>query len=148
MGEAVAGAKYVVGFMFDKTETNVLLLCKNRPTWQRNKVNGIGGRIENGELAIEAMRREFMEEVGIDHTDWREFCVLSDWREWSIHFFFTTGELGQSLQCTDELPIICAVGDLPDRVIPNLRWLIPMALSMKHESADCFEILEVKNGST
>lgn len=148
MSDAVAGAKYVVGFMFDATESSVLLPWKNRPAWQRDRINGIGGRIESGESALEAMRREFREEAGMDHPDWREFCVLSDWREWSIHFFSAVGHLGDAQQCTDELPMILPVNELPNNVIPNLRWLIPMALTMKHESADCFEVLELKNGTT
>lgn len=147
MSEAVAGAKYVVGFMFDRTETSVLLLWKNRPEWQQGRINGIGGRIETNESPLDAMRREFKEEAGIDHADWSEFCILSDTRDWSIHFFFATGWVGDAEQCTDELPMILPVDDLPDNVIPNLRWLIPMALSMKHERADCFVVLEQKNAT-
>lgn len=146
MSEAVAGAKYVVGFMFDETESSVLLLQKNRPEWQRGLINGIGGRIEDDESALQAMRREFREEAGIDHLDWCEFCVLSDYRDWSIHFFSTTGRLGDAEQCTDESPIILPVSELPDNVIPNLRWLIPMALSMKHERIDRFDVLERMHG--
>lgn len=144
MSEAVAGARYVVGFMFDQTETSVLLLWKNRPEWQQGRINGIGGRIEDNETPLEAMCREFREEAGIVHADWREFCILSDTRDWSIHFFFATGSIGDAEQCTDELPMILPVDDLPDSVIPNLRWLIPMALSMKRERADCFIVLEQK----
>lgn len=147
MSEAVAGAKYVVGFMFDETESNVILLWKNRPEWQRDKINGIGGMIEDGESPAEAMRREFREEAGIDHADWQQFCVLSDCRQWSIHFFSSTGTLGDVEQCTDEVPLILPIAELPNNVIPNLRWLIPMALSMKHDRADCFEVRELKSGA-
>lgn len=148
MSESEVGAKYVVGFMFDRTRTDVLLLRKLRPKWQSGKINGIGGRIEAGESAVEAMRREFAEEAGITHDNWREFCVLSDFREWSIHFFWAIGSINKALQLTDEQPQIYPVSNLPETVIPNLRWLIPMALSMQQgETADCFEVQEIKNGS-
>lgn len=147
MSEVVAGAKYVVGFMFDQSRSNVLLLHKLRPKWQSGRINGIGGRIESGESALTAMRREFAEEAGISHGNWKEFCVLSDFREWSIHFFWCVGSIGEAEQLTDEEPHIYAVDNLPETVIPNLRWLIPMALSMSLETIDHFEIQEIKNGS-
>ena len=77
MSETEAGASYVVGFMFNPAENAVLLLRKNRPSWQVGKLNGIGGRIEGDETPQQAMRRECMEEVGLDCDQWKEFCVIS-----------------------------------------------------------------------
>src|SRR5574339_145798 len=104
MSETVAGARYVVGFMFDENEEHVLLIRKTHPDWQAGKLNGIGGRIEDGESAREAMQREFKEEVGVDHEDWKHYCVLSDAREWSILFFFAHGPIWSAKQMTDEVP--------------------------------------------
>lgn len=56
--------EYVLGFMFNEDESKVLLVHKNRPTWQAGKLNGIGGKIEAGETPLQAMEREFMEETG------------------------------------------------------------------------------------
>jgi len=142
MSETVAGARYVVGFLFDKTETRVLLINKTRPEWQAGKLNGIGGRVEDGETPDEAMRREFVEEVGIDCKSWKYFCTLSDERDWQIDFFYSTGDVWSADTLTDEVPQVCAVHALTSKVIPNLRWLIPMALSMKHERIDYFEVQE------
>lgn len=146
MSEAVAGAEYVVGFMFDEAERDVLLIRKTHPEWQTGKLNGVGGRIEDGETPLEAMCREFKEEVGIEHPHWREFCILSDTRDWSIHFFSAVGPIWDAMPMGDERPEIVRVGEIPDFAIPNLRWLIPMALTMKNERADCFVVLEQKNG--
>jgi 8-oxo-dGTP diphosphatase len=74
------GASYVVGFMFNPAENAVLLIRKRRPLWQEGKLNGIGGRIEEGETPEGAMRRECVEEVGIYCDTWNHFCVLSDAR--------------------------------------------------------------------
>lgn len=63
--KAKVQVRYVLGFTFSPTFSHVLLLWKNRPAWQAGKLNGIGGKIEEGETAEEAMAREFTEETGI-----------------------------------------------------------------------------------
>jgi 8-oxo-dGTP diphosphatase len=143
MSETVAGDRYVVGFMFNPAENAVLLIRKTHPDWQAGKLNGVGGRIEDGESPTEAMRREFLEETGIDHDDWREFCVLGDARQWQIHFFSAVGLIAKAVACTDEKPEIHPSMALPFDTIPNLRWLIPMALSMRFERIASFSIVEV-----
>jgi len=143
MSETVAGARYVVGFMFDENESSVLLIRKTRPSWQAGKLNGIGGRIEEGETPAQAMRREFLEEVGIDSDSWKYFCTLGDERDWQIDFFYTTGPIWDAQPLTDETPEILGLADISRTpTIPNLNWLIPMALTMKHERISSFEIRE------
>ena len=56
---------YVVGFLFNKDETQVALVRKNRPEWQAGNLNGIGGKMEVGETTNECMQREFKEETGL-----------------------------------------------------------------------------------
>lgn len=144
MSETVKGASYVVGFMFDVTEGSVLLLRKNRPTWQAGKLNGVGGRIEDGETPLQAMRREFVEEVGLDCDAWQQFCLLSDEREWQIYFFSAIGPIWNASVMTDERPEVAEVAALPSDTIPNLRWLIPMALTMRDERISSFDVREVR----
>jgi 8-oxo-dGTP diphosphatase len=144
MSETTAGDRYVVGFMFNPTEDAVLLIRKTHPTWQAGKLNGVGGRIDGNESALDAMQREFLEEVGIDHPDWKQFCVLGDARHWQIHFFSATGLIGVAEALTDERPEVHCVSALPVDTIPNLHWLIPMALSMKRETISGFSITEVR----
>lgn len=141
--ELTIGAEYVVGFMFNPAETHVLLLNKNRPTWQKGKLNGIGGRIEGYETALGSMRRECIEEVGLDVDSWIKFCVLSDERNWKIHFFSAVGPIRNAVAMTDEVPQCVSVFELPFNVIPNLKWLIPMALSMRFERISSFDVREV-----
>ena len=40
--------RYVVGFVFNKSKTEVMLIEKQRPLWQKNHFNGIGGHIRKG----------------------------------------------------------------------------------------------------
>lgn len=68
---------YVCGFLFSvppihnlKTHTQVLLIKKSRPDWQKDHLNGIGGKINPYETPIAAMRREFEEETGLNIFNW------------------------------------------------------------------------------
>lgn len=69
---------YVLGFAFDTDAPRVALIRKNRPNWQAGKLNGVGGKVEASETALQAMRREFREETGADvsEEDWSHFGVL------------------------------------------------------------------------
>src|SRR4051812_29135338 len=79
---------YVAGFLFRKSGCEVALIRKNKPDWQKGFWNGIGGKVEPGETAYQAMRREFREEAGADINAWREFCCLTcDDGKARIHFF-------------------------------------------------------------
>jgi 8-oxo-dGTP pyrophosphatase MutT (NUDIX family) len=87
-----AGARYVAGFMFDVANKQVALIRKTKPAWQAGKLNGIGGKIEDGESPEAAMVREFLEETGCntDRDDWSHFASLSEDPEkgerWSVDF--------------------------------------------------------------
>lgn len=120
-------ARYVAGFLFRDSGRLVCLIKKERPEWQRGKLNGVGGHIEEGETPLEAMCREFREEAGVDIEGWREFFTLSgSWGE--VHFFMVHAEVTiQSM--TEERVGWCSVEHLHlHDVVPNLRWLVPLAL--------------------
>ena len=120
--------RWVVGFLFKNGGTEVALVMKNRPEWQRGKLNGIGGHIEANETASEAVRREFFEEAGADVVGWREYCVLRE-RGGDVHFFVAHGERAL-VSKTDEAVAwypVAALTTLP--VVANLSWLVPMALN-------------------
>ena len=58
--------EYVVGFCFDPSLHHVVLVRKNRPEWQKGRLNGVGGHIEESDPdAKYAMDREFGEETGV-----------------------------------------------------------------------------------
>lgn len=138
----MAQREYVAGLMFSIDEDSVLLIRKNRPEWQVGKLNGIGGKIEEKESNTVAMCREFEEETGIrtEQREWHRFLLLTNGygRDcYNVNFYMTHGDIAKAKQMTDEELVIVSVkpesyGDL---VIPNLKWIIPMALDMEvHDS--------------
>lgn len=126
----------VVGFYFNAFE-EVLLIRKNRPEWQKGKLNGIGGHIEKGETPLEAMEREFGEETGIKaDSPWDHFVTMtgSDWR---VYFYraFSLDSFPDIDSPTDEEIITISMKDnLPENIISNLGWLLPLACDMDLES--------------
>lgn len=123
--------KYVCGFLFDSRMKDVVLIWKNKPKWQAGKLNGIGGKIELGESADDAMEREFMEETGLNVGNWEHFITLSG-EDWMVHFFCAKDESNQFEYAEtkeDEEVAKIEVARLHDfDFIPNLEWLIPMAM--------------------
>jgi 8-oxo-dGTP diphosphatase len=115
--------KFVVGFLFDG-QGNVALIEKNRPDWQIGRLNGVGGQVEKGESPLKAMVREFYEEAG-DKIDWRQFCEVKG--DGYRLYCFTSREKTEITTKTDEKVGWYPVSKLPDNILPNVRWLIPMA---------------------
>lgn len=121
---------YVVGFAFSKDREQVLLVWKRRPSWQAGKLNGVGGHIEPGELPLEAMRREFFEETGIMTSlrDWKHFAVVQTDLSRVFMFAATLPDLAAAKSTTDESIFAVDVSLDGWTVLPNLRWLVPLAL--------------------
>lgn len=132
---------YVLGFLFDRVGQSVLLIQKTKPEWQKGRWNGIGGKVESDELPIHAMRREFQEETGLSITNWTHFCTFmgsekcdpqaaKEDSEFAVHCFKCFSEtLGSAKSTTDEHVMEHAVNGHNFGFLPNLKWLIPMALS-------------------
>lgn len=128
---------YVCGFLFRNRKSQVALIRKVKPAWQQGKLNGIGGKIEDGETPQQAMFREFKEETGVEFEDWRHYATLV-FREARIHFFVGFCSADVELKTTTEEPVAwygTAQQQVYDECIPNLRFLIPMALDPNEVTA-------------
>ncbi len=53
-------------FLFSEDRRRVVLINKKRPEWQAGLQNGIGGKVLEGEIYLQAMIREFKEETGFE----------------------------------------------------------------------------------
>lgn len=151
--------EYVLGFALTKNKRWVVLIQKTKPEFQAGKLNGVGGKIEEGETPKEAMVREFHEETGCFHEEWKHYATLNfsgsrvyvfssifeipnDWVVGlnsvdiliSIYTPYKRFEIPQSFLPnvrkkgwpTEETPCIVATENLPENIMTNLSWLIPM----------------------
>lgn len=116
---------FVLGFMFNPSRDLVLLIEKDRPAWQAGKLNGVGGKLEDGEDPMVAMVREFREETGIETSPeaWGLRLFIEDLRtNAEIYTFTTVGKIEDAKQMESEKPVIVEVDNLPENVVPNLKW--------------------------
>jgi 8-oxo-dGTP diphosphatase len=135
----------VVGFLFSPSKNRVALILKNKPKWQEGKYNGIGGKVEKGETAYDAMVREFEEEAGVKIKDWKQYAVLQG-EGFKVTFFWTSGPQISKLKTmtTEQVEVFPTDEDkLPANLMTNLRWLLEMALSMPSEHCHSFVITEI-----
>lgn len=121
--------KYVAGFLFHKGR--VLLVRKTHPKWQENMMNGVGGKMDDGEEATVAMVREFNEEAGLSLVGWNFFCTEYG-PGYVCHFFRYTlpdatkytppkvNDEGEELEW-------CDPNNVKFPVIGNLHWLLQLA---------------------
>ena len=101
---------------------------RTRPVWQAGRVNALGGRLLQGEGAAAAARREVREECGVDVPEWREVLVWED-AEYVMHVMRAESERAREARTLEDQEVFLAdVNALPDNVIDNLRWLVPLAL--------------------
>lgn len=122
---------YVLGFLFSEDEQRVALIRKNRPNWQAGKLNGIGGKVEPTDAGIhEAMTREFREETGLVVPTWDYFAAMRG-DGWRVHCYRAFGPADDAKTVTDEEVAVCSStsGIWGMNGVPNLKWLIPLALS-------------------
>lgn len=139
---------YVLGFYFSPHHSHVVLIQKLKPMWQRGKLNGVGGKLEDGESSATAMRREFKEEAGLDlHEDkWIHFGRLVVHRQQIdnayVDLFSTSGPLTDLLSVTDEKLFISPFPVQADNTLSNIRWLTEMAEASFDNKKRFYEINE------
>lgn len=129
---------FVAGFLFSDDREWVALVEKITPEWQRGYLNGIGGKIEpTDDSPAAAMVREFEEETGVEISAWDLFCEIK--RRGDLTSFFRSfaqgpieGISGREAEEIGAYP----VSELAElNTLPNLRWLIPLALDGATEKA-------------
>jgi 8-oxo-dGTP diphosphatase len=141
--------RYSLGFAFDAAGKQVVLIQKNRPSWQRGLLNGVGGHVEAGESSRACMVREFREETGVEtaELDWRRYARLFSLVEgcaFEMHVFSLFDDcIWEVTTKTDEAVRISSVsrvlaGDTDPAIISNLPWLITAALDKHFEENSYF----------
>lgn len=122
--------RYVLGFVIS-TSGRVLLIRKQRPLWQRGKLNGIGGKVEGTESDAEAMVREFCEETGVRTVkgQWHHFATLEG-SEYEVTCFvaYSNRIMQAAKSPTDETVETHLIADLPNQdTLHNVGYLVGIA---------------------
>lgn len=135
--------EYVLGFLFNRDMTEVALILKTKPEWQAGKLNGIGGKVELGELPHYAMAREFYEETGLctDPAAWARCLTMQRAGQWIVRVYRNQSSepsLRGLLRTTPdprtgEQVEIADVGNLPPHTISNVPWLVAMLADAQFE---------------
>lgn len=119
---------YVLALLFTPDRRRVVLVHKTRPTWQAGRVNALGGKLDPGESAADAARREAREEAGVDIAAWEEFLVWDD-VQYRMHACRAFDPAAADARMAEDQAVFLADAlALPPNVIDNLRWLVPLAL--------------------
>lgn len=121
--------RFVVGFCFNEERDRVALIKKKRPSWQAGLWNGLGGSIEN-ETPVEAMRREFLEESGVDVASWlHALTIVMENKHLYVFRAFDDRVEECSTQTDEEVAVWYRQSvvntDFTDG-LPNVRWFLPM----------------------
>ena len=138
--------KYVTGFLFSADLTQIVLIRKLAPAWQKGYFNGVGGKIEEGELSIDAMSREFKEETGVflPPKDWTCFAKIHRPKIYDLDVYFAISDLAFEVRTIEKEDVsVFSLQNLPDRIIPNLHWLIPLALDRQADFSEPVLIREI-----
>jgi 8-oxo-dGTP pyrophosphatase MutT (NUDIX family) len=137
--------RYVLGFALHRPLNYVVVIEKKRPAWQAGRPNGLGGHVQAGEDFAAAMAREFQEECGlaVAPARWKQFATMGgmDWTRACFTADLTKEELDALHTTTDEVVWViwgdrAYPGGYDGWVLPNLKWLIPMAMSTEKTQAD------------
>lgn len=116
--------------MFSEDRQCVALIEKNRPEWQAGLMNGIGGHVEQEEDLLASMRREFLEEAGVDHWEWEAFTSTSGRTGTCAVFRAFTDKVYDVKTMTDEKVRVVSVVSLPTlgNLMHQVNWMVHLAL--------------------
>lgn len=129
----------MVGFLFPFEQPDSVVLLRKRTKgkdgveFMDGLLNGLGGKVEPGEPGAAAMDRECREECGGLVANWEEVAVLTD-GNFQLEVFRADCLLAQVPAENDvgERFRIVRIRDVVEqehvRTIPNLQWMVPMAM--------------------
>lgn len=131
---------YVVGVVFSGSKRQILLIRKERPSWQKGLLNCPGGKVNPHETVAEAMSREFFQETGmaIEPDEWTLALVINGYQAgqtgyavgpYRLHYLTCTANVLLAKTKTDEEIVTWDLDDamsMPFNLLPDLYWIIPL----------------------
>lgn len=124
---------YVLGLVFNRSKNKILLVDKKAPKWMVGYWNGIGGKIKRNEAPLRAMERESTEETNYSRPWWKHIITFVC-PGGTIFVFKSITPCGNANsipfeQNEDETLKIWPLHNLPDNMMRDLFWIIPLSLS-------------------
>ena len=124
--------QYVSGLIF-KDQYVALIEKLNGPKQFIGKLNAPGGKVNHREPTLSAMRREIKEECDLTIFNWQYFLHLAD-VDWEISWYTCQYNGNFSDLKSNEIEqvnwyeIDYILYKNSNRLVPNLKWIIPLAL--------------------
>ena len=123
---------YTLGIILTKSLDEVLLIKKEKPNWQKGKLNFIGGKVEQNESYTSCIVRECEEETGLmtNNHSWLYIGKLynENYYEVSIHLLIHDPALHGNAYSREGLGVDWYDCDnLPDNVLSNIKLLVEHA---------------------
>jgi len=157
-----ANTSYVVGLLFHgpDDDRSLIMVHKMRgPSFNIDRLNGVGGKVENGEFPMDAMVREFHEETGVlvPAASWSWFLTLNvsgATPESTVVFYRSFIHAEPSWRTAEDERIysvpLRTISTSPETWLwhdmafsQGLAWQIPMALNSKAKEARVTEYHDV-----
>lgn len=123
--------KYVVGYLFSPDLISVVLLTKRQgPAVLHGLLTGPGGKVEPGESAEAAVRREFLEETCVDIPDWIPVAELQVSNTAQVFFYAAVSSDYAEVKTrgAEVVGVYRVVALRSLSVVPDGLWLIPFAI--------------------
>jgi len=112
-----------------------VLLIRKKRGFGAGKVNGVGGKVEDGEPLEEAARREILEEVGlkvpnVHHRGVLHFYSSNREPDWIVHVFVADSYEGEATRSEEAEPLWVPLSSIPfSEMWEDDRHWLPHVLS-------------------
>lgn len=131
--------QFVMGLAFTTSTFKVLLMKKLKPLWQKDFLNGIGGKIKENETPLQAMERESIEKTGLVFK-WHYKGIMSginnDGNKFICHVFYAYDKQVYNFFQIEKEPLNLYRTDIIKfyPIIENLLYLIPIGVAINNNS--------------
>ena len=124
---------YVLIYTQSTASDNVLLVLKDKPDWQKGRLNLPGGKVEDGETPSMAAERELLEEAGYYSFNTRLMGLIEDGGTKIFCYHSFVGQCAFPRPRPEETQKIdwqqWKDVRYDERLIPNLRIIIPLMMA-------------------
>jgi len=120
------------------SDDNIVLIKKNRPDFQKDKFNFVGGHVEENEAPKDCMVREFAEETGVltSKDMWKYLGKLERKDDFTVFIYFMKSDVINKVETmTDEsiylvdLNVFLTDKDFQQDLMSNLLTIYNYAIS-------------------